>query len=321
MRQESSRNIRTTFMALIITCSLLACVRSEPHPDAPTTTPSPLETKTIPTATTQPATSTTISTPSPSPLPSMPTRWPTVTPRPTNTPSPQPSVTWTALPTLWTLEVQKTVTAFYENNGGCELPCWWGITPGKTTWLEARAKLSPLATELGPYKIGKKEATAYVYHFPFPLRFHPYNLVDFGPLIVIQDGIVFDVGINSAEIWLKIGTESQNNMPAYELHLFYAHKGFLLGSLGYGYLSEKSVLFCPQATSEGPYPFWLYLFAPSSGVTYEALTEMVLDRDTSVNKFHLLRELIDDFDEADFYRLYSDPATDKCLTIPLDKLR
>jgi len=29
------------------------------------------------------------------------------------------------------------VAELLSNNGGCRYPCWWGITPGETTWSEA----------------------------------------------------------------------------------------------------------------------------------------------------------------------------------------
>jgi hypothetical protein len=342
MGQELISKIRTIVMAMILVSLLSGCGGTETQPSVLAATRSATGTKIILIATTQPVSSAQNSTSSPTLLPSTPTRWPTDTSTPSNTSSPQPSVTWTALPTLATIEAQQTVTAFYENNGGCELPCWWGITPGKTTWPEVRADLSPLATEKGPFKVGKRGAIAYDYYFPFPMRFHPYDLVDFGPRIVIQDGIVFDVGISSAEIrhgqdtslagllrllgapdeiWIKMPSESMNNRPAYELQLFYPNKGVLLGRFGSGYLSKESVLFCPQMPDNHHYPYGLALFAPSPGITFESLTETILSRDTSVYKFHLLRDLIDSFSEADFYRLYSDPATDKCLTIPIDKLR
>ncbi|MDH5507610.1 MAG: hypothetical protein OEZ02_10350, partial [Anaerolineae bacterium] len=35
-----------------------------------------------------------------------------------------------------------------ENNGGCRLPCFWGITPGETTWSEAYALLAPLSWDV-----------------------------------------------------------------------------------------------------------------------------------------------------------------------------
>lgn len=56
----------------------------------------------------------------------------TVTPRPTQTPtlvSPTATATATISPTVSPAEILNLM----KTNGGCELPCWWGILPGKTT--------------------------------------------------------------------------------------------------------------------------------------------------------------------------------------------
>jgi hypothetical protein len=50
------------------------------------------------------------------------------------------------------------VLELLETNGGCELPCWWGITPGETSWIEASNYLNSFAdrvTQVGiePIKI------------------------------------------------------------------------------------------------------------------------------------------------------------------------
>ena len=45
---------------------------------------------------------------------------------------------WTPTISSTNVEGQKLVQELLENNGGCKLPCWWGFTPGKTTWVEAR---------------------------------------------------------------------------------------------------------------------------------------------------------------------------------------
>lgn len=42
--------------------------------------------------------------------------------------------TWTPLSTAITNTSIKIIDEFASNNGGCELPCWWGITPGETKW-------------------------------------------------------------------------------------------------------------------------------------------------------------------------------------------
>jgi hypothetical protein len=72
---------------------------------------------------------------------------------PTQTPKPTPAFTWTALPILPTLPTGKANSLLSDlliNNGGCKLPCWWGITPGETPWNEAYQTLSTFATIDGP---------------------------------------------------------------------------------------------------------------------------------------------------------------------------
>jgi hypothetical protein len=73
-----------------------------------------------PSATAQPATITPPVTPSPMP-PSSPS--PTSTPEPADTPQ----------STLSAEETKILIFDFLQDNGGCQLPCWWGWTPGETT--------------------------------------------------------------------------------------------------------------------------------------------------------------------------------------------
>jgi hypothetical protein len=63
---------------------------------------------------------------------------PTRTPRPTQTPpptrTPVPSPTPLPFPTLEPDAMHAFVVDMLATNGGCELPCWWGIIPGETHW-------------------------------------------------------------------------------------------------------------------------------------------------------------------------------------------
>src|SRR3989304_281379 len=105
---------------------------------------------------------TTVETSTPSPVSLVPslTPSPRVTPPVTSTPSRSvatlspivvtrvPTRTPTTIPTplapLTEEEARAFVIHMQETNGGCELPCWWGITPGKTKGREAEQILSPL---------------------------------------------------------------------------------------------------------------------------------------------------------------------------------
>jgi hypothetical protein len=63
--------------------------------------------------------------------PKPPTMKPILTPIPV-TPSP------TLAPTLSQTQAEALVLDLLRTNAGCELPCWWGFTPGKTDWEIAR---------------------------------------------------------------------------------------------------------------------------------------------------------------------------------------
>ena len=69
--------------------------------------------------------------------PQVPTLFSTITPFPTF----EPTNTITIDP----VERSIRISSFLNNNGGCMLPCFWGITPGKTTWIEAKELLANLS--------------------------------------------------------------------------------------------------------------------------------------------------------------------------------
>ncbi len=64
-----------------------------------------------------------------------------VTPLPTNTPTPKR--TPMVIPTLPTEKAQVELLKMLSSNGSCQLPCLWGIIPGKSTYQEAQAILLP----------------------------------------------------------------------------------------------------------------------------------------------------------------------------------
>src|SRR6185436_9536152 len=73
----------------------------------------------------------------------------THTPTPTSLPTIAPTLTWTPLPTVSVQQSNAKIRELLETNGGCKLPCWWGITPNKTAWPEALHFLSPYIFQLG----------------------------------------------------------------------------------------------------------------------------------------------------------------------------
>ncbi len=79
-------------------------------------------------------------------------------PSPSATPTPMPKPTHPPIPTML-YDLQDQLYLLLANNGNCELPCFLGITPGKTTWAEAKLLLEAYSINK-PIKYDKSNATA-----------------------------------------------------------------------------------------------------------------------------------------------------------------
>jgi hypothetical protein len=93
----------------------------------------------------------------------------TASPMPSPTPTSTPATTRTPQPTLLPQEAMRLVSELLETNGGCRLPCWWGITPGETSWDEARHFLQTFSTKiLANRKASSQTDGVYTLYFPHP---------------------------------------------------------------------------------------------------------------------------------------------------------
>jgi len=59
------------------------------------------------------------------------------------------------------------INELLRTNGGCDLPCWWGIQPGVTTWDETKNLLADLP--LYRITLAKKNKNAFIVAFREPI--------------------------------------------------------------------------------------------------------------------------------------------------------
>jgi hypothetical protein len=59
----------------------------------------------------------------------------------------------TAQPTLTWIEQESYIKELLKTNAGCDLPCWWGIKPGETSWGEAELFLHYLGVTTKEIKL------------------------------------------------------------------------------------------------------------------------------------------------------------------------
>lgn len=276
------------FAAVLI---LAACSTAAPHPSATITIPASV----TPTTTSIPPTETPLSTP---------TQHHTVTP----------------LPTLPPGEALEKITELLETNGGCKLPCWWGITPGETSWEMAQQKLAPVAEEVNILLPGH-----------FGVIIDPpkaiYQEKGLGVSIYEEGGIIQELRMGYtynypiSKMLNEFGSPTDIYIHArfyilieppvkYYLVLFYEDQGLLARYTGG---AERSEVFqiCPSNIFEPDFPF-TFLWSPDNPKIFEDFLDRVPFRD-------LLFSPLDEVTNIDidtFYDWYQDPNSTACFEMP-----
>lgn len=186
---------------------------------------------------------------------------PTSTPTLTPTPSPLP------IPTLTFQEKIDRVAELQKDNGGCDFPCWWGITPGITLWEDADRILFPIISKKIVFTV---ENGMNKYYLEFP-KVSQNMIVE----IYVQDNGIVDVirlGGNypivdflqsygsPKEIWIS----SDGIVPGpsdFRIAFFYPEKGIMAAYLGYSSLISRGgveyIKMCVMDfNNSGPLWFW-----------------------------------------------------------------
>jgi len=258
--------------------------------------------------------------------PSLTRRPPTTTPTitPTFTIMPPPTLTWTPRPTLPPYQAQAMALNLLKNNGGCLLPCWIGISPGKTTWDEAYAFLSIFADQIP----GGKDDLSNVHTVRFKLSDASYNGgLETGATIYTDKGVVdritvFPEDISLSDLLATYGLPSEIRIHAigiytmspkgrFTLILFYKDKGILAV---YDGINEKSniIHICPD-NIQGPQQIWL-LWSPAKEFTFSEAGKQILlfsNPPPPAEKDYNSLGDVSNLTINDFYQRYKDPKNGK----------
>jgi len=93
-------------------------------------------------------------------------------------------------------ERDAKIKAILITNGGCDLPCFWGISPGKTTWLEAMALFKSLFIDISDYR-----HTDWTSHFVLVKLNNHGQGIPVGSLQLVEEkGIVTIITLRVADI-------------------------------------------------------------------------------------------------------------------------
>jgi hypothetical protein len=267
------------------------------------------------------------------PLPALPVKT-TQTPKPTTKPSstatPSLQPTWTPVATL-PLEIRRqNLIKLFSTNGDCEFPCWWGIHPG-----DPIQKVSELAPVIG------KSLYADGSFYYYTLALDNLNLLDFDANFFVDANQT----VQRIEISLREPIRFRDYHAAFEVRLS------LAGLLGrYGKPSEVLFLITPRfEPGETPRPYTLFLIYDNLdfGIVYSGLVDsedplqvcsIKLDdyhlqyillylqdprpKIAVLNRFNSTEfqplEQVTSMSLDDFYRIFSEPESNKCIEVSVD---
>jgi hypothetical protein len=262
--------------------------------------------------------------------PSSPARDKPITPTTmTATIYPTPSLpaltpTWTPLPTLPPEKAQELISELMETNNGCRLPCWWGITPGETSWAEARQFFNTFAKEIHVSQ-RRDHGILVVYDIEGSTReggiglwLNKENVIEkilTGPLS-LKESFGIDKLLNNygppSEVLIRATPSFPSKDLPFIVVLFYPHDHFLAIYDLFAKEVKSDLIACPK--DQKPQ---IILWSPSEEWTNERVQAEVL----GVSPSRLLHPLdeVTDLRVEDFYQIFSKQDNDSCIETPVEK--
>lgn len=251
----------------------------------------------------------------------------------------------TPLPALSTDEAHAELLELLRTNGGCQLPCWWGLTPGETSTQEAKTFLERyvnislriiqddkggntqlllpedglMVNPIIDYEINSSDQTVE----QISVQIEIIREIEGGLEVVYGDPLFAQLmpQYTLSQILTAYGPPTDVLVRAirgwweFDLLLFYAEEGFLI-NYSAPYEEEGGVYFgCPTKISV---EFWLwppernYTLAEAVSLVYADMWgQMWLSSYLPLEDATMLSL-------EDFYEIYRAPDNSSCLETPLE---
>jgi hypothetical protein len=284
---------------------------------------------------------------------SVPVRISTVTrtPSPTNIqrltrtlPVTLPPPTYTLGPTFSPAEEEAYWIDLISDPAGCELPCWWGITPGKSVEKDLLVLYKPSGLqELYPWPTSDTLETQ-----EYPISVNRYNFLNLALTVFLKSGIVQRLSISAENLsilednadspyWeamrrysldnvlfrhgipsrvllsVDIGPFEEGAPRMYALWLFYDQQGILIFYEGEGQTRIGDIIrVCPSY--EKLHDIAFYLQSPESGVPLED----IFDGGLNSESLEYTLENTTSLRLEDFYNKFVHPEPQACLETPVE---
>lgn len=255
---------------------------------------------------------------------------------PAKTPTSVLIPTWTPITKLSEEDAFVRLLAIYENNDGCDLPCWWNITPGSSLWSTVNDKLSPLGTIVLSDKADGRVIYTFIYQVPRKIDDLPDQLsssfiveedkvqaISVGSRWVARDfdyslaGLLEHLG-KPTDIWLRLFPESVDGIPHYDMQIFFLDKGVWVWLNGDATIKNETMTICPADPIGNPTPRGLFMWnleKAKSSIDMQKTFKFFWADGLKLDHYKLLQDVQSDIDNEGFYENYLDPLSTKCFSV------
>ncbi len=214
----------------------------------------------------------------------------TYTPIPTLTSFPTPTfVPATATPTITpvaTLSVQEEgvfLSTLMANNNNCELPCWWGIMPGKTENQVARDLFASQGIDEW---ISSFDGTYRILNLGYPYGDSPYYSSDIIVQFWVEDGLIEFINVEGSRRQAEDKYLFTQNWQQYNLSQILRRFGM-----------PSYVILNPEVSADsGTFFYQLGLSYPSLGIE----VSYIIEPSVLVNGS---RQICSDFEQVNYIYL------------------
>jgi hypothetical protein len=247
----------------------------------------------------------------------------------TATPSITITSTWTNPPSLSPDKSIDMISRLLRDNGGCELPCWWGVKPGETSWQTARNLILPLAMRVGTdntTSTGDEDI-----HLFFTTQYPASENSQFQQEFVIKNQLVQEIHVNTTildqyshpsnmlmnlgrpdEIFVGGAIHTVMNNQAFYIALYYRIQGVLsiyeTGLQDRQFGSTLDVCFPKVFYSE------IYLWNPR-----ENFDNRFSEIQDGISKFHYSLDSVTNMTNDEFYNDFKNQNQTVCFATPEQK--
>ena len=257
----------------------------------------------------------------------------TITHESFETPAPPPITPMPSpIPTLSLTDKKMITSEFYEANGNCELPCWWGIIPGKTDWQEAELLLNSVAIEL--YTSAESEFDdRYSVGVDLPvsvdlssreLLIQYYWIVN-GKVMLIESEAprpsskiytvskILNMYGRPKEVQIETYAYSHGEINTFSIALFYPDKGILVRYGALANFLDDYVSGC-VGSGTGSVVVW----SPEQNLSFAEALNGTRGLGTFGEQYYKSLEEATEMDIETFYQTYLDPDTETCIETPAE---